>query len=107
MAIPQTFLTIIFQQLSRVLNTAFEWATILVFGKVPQHRQTYFSVIALGSVLWLAGVLGIAFPNFGTFLLAFVTLPEWVSAFWVSMLMLALALLLPMIVAIVSLLLVD
>src|SRR4051812_47991889 len=106
MAILQAILTILFRQMGRVLNTAFGWATTLLFGQVPEKRQTYLSAIALGSVLWLVVVLGIAFPRLGAFLLAFVPLPEWASG-WVRLVMLALAVLLPLAVGVVSLFLVE
>ena len=32
-------------QLSKLLNTAFGWATTLLFGKVPSDRQIYLSLI--------------------------------------------------------------
>src|SRR3954464_9718970 len=86
MAIIQALLTMLFRQMGRVLNTAFGWATTLLFGQVPEKRQTYLSAIALGSGLWLVVVLGIAFPRLGAFLLAFVPLPEWASG-WVRLVM--------------------
>ena len=107
MAVLQAVLTLISQQVGRLLNTAFGWATTLLFGEVPIKRQTYLSVIALGSVLWLAAVVGIASPTVGTFLLAFVPLPDWINDSWVRVAMLLLALLLPGFVGIVSLFLVD
>ena len=107
MAILQAILAMLTRQLGRLLNTAFGWATSLLFGKVPEKRQTYLSVIALGSVAWLVVAIGVAFPRVGTFLLAFVPLPDWVDDFWIRMLMLALALILPAVVGFVSLFLVD
>jgi hypothetical protein len=107
MAILQAILAMLTRQLGRFLNTAFGWATSLLFGKVPEKRQTYLSVIALGSVVWLVLAIGVAFPRVGTYLLAFVPLPDWVDDFWIRMLMLALAIILPPIVGFISLFLVD
>src|SRR5215831_18937845 len=107
MAILQAILTMLFQQMGRFLNTAFGWATIMLFGKVPEKRQTYLSVITLGSVLWLAVALGIIFPRVGAFLIAFVPLREYVSPFWIRLLMLGLAIIVPPVVGFVSLFLVD
>jgi hypothetical protein len=105
MAIVQALIAAVLRSSGRLLNTAFGWATVMVFGKVPQDRQIYLSVLAFGSVLWILVVLGIAFPAVGTFLLAFVPLPKWVSKGLVRLVMLALAIVLPAVVGWMSLLL--
>jgi hypothetical protein len=91
----------------KLLNTIFGWATVTLFGRVPQSRQIFLSIIALGSVLWLAVVLGIAFPDFGTFLLSFVPLPDWVDQTWVRIAMLVAAVLIPAVVGVISLLMLE
>jgi hypothetical protein len=80
----------------RLLNTALGWATILLFGKVDGHKQTLLLVIALGSLVWVATVLGVVFPEVGTFLLTFVPLPEFVDDNMVRLVMLGLAILIPL-----------
>src|SRR5215212_1441267 len=102
MAIVQALLAFAFRSAGRALNTAFGWATVMIFGKVPQDRQIYLSVIAFGSVGWIVAVLGIIFPSFATFLLAFVPLPDWVSRTWVRLAMLAAAIVIPLVVGFVS-----
>src|SRR5690348_1327010 len=102
MAIVQVLLAALTKQASKLLNTAFGWATVLLFGKVPQDRQIYLSLISLGSVAWLVAVLGIAFPQFATFLLTFVTLPSWVDKTWVRLAMLAAAAIIPLAVGALS-----
>src|SRR5436309_1208953 len=96
MAIIQAIFAMLLRQAGSVLNTVFGWATTLLFGKLPQSRQTYLSVTALGSVLWIAVVLGIAFPRLGAFLIAFVPFSSALDPGWVRLIMLALALLLPL-----------
>jgi len=83
------------RQLGRVLTLAFNWATVLLFGRVPQDRQLYLSGMALTALLWPIVLAGIAFPSFATFLLGFLTVPDW-ATLWVRLLMLALAILLPL-----------
>jgi hypothetical protein len=83
------------RQLGRVLTLAFNWATIVLFGRVPQDRQLYLSGMALTALLWPIVLAGIAFPSFATFLLGFFTVPDWVSP-WVRLAMLALAIVLPL-----------
>jgi hypothetical protein len=102
MAIFQAVLALVFRSAGRLLNTAFGWATVMLFGKVPQDRQIYLSVIAFGSIAWMVAVLGIAFPWFAAFLLAFVPLPAWVDRTWVRLAMLAAAAVIPVIVGDVS-----
>src|SRR3954452_717771 len=102
----QAILTALLRQTGRLLNTLFGWATSLLFGKVPEKRQLYLSVIALGAVVWIVVVLGIVFPRLAAFLLAFVPLPAWIAD-WTRLIMLALAVILPPAVGFVSLFLVD
>lgn len=107
MVIVQTLAAMIFGSLGKILNTAFGWATLLLFGKVPESRQIYLSAIAFASEVWIVSVIGTLLPGVGAFLLALVTLPEWLDPTWVRLGMLALALLLPLLVGTVGLLLVD
>ncbi|MGH7323146.1 MAG: hypothetical protein ACREJ9_00680 [Candidatus Rokuibacteriota bacterium] len=98
MVILQALLAALSRSAGRLLNTAFGWATIMLFGKVRQDRQLYLSAIALGSVVWLVALISVAFPSVGTFLLAFVTLPDWVDRTWIRLAMLTAVILLPALV---------
>jgi hypothetical protein len=89
------------RQLGRVLSLAFSWATMALFGRVPEDRQLFLSAMAAASLLWPIVLAGIAVPSVATFLLAFVTLPTWADA-WVRPVMLALAVLLPLAVGFLS-----
>ncbi len=95
MAIFQALFAALGRQLGRLLNTIFSWATMTLFGKVPQERQTLLSVIAFGSVIWIVVVVGVIVPKVGVFLLSFVRLPDFVQDWWIRLAMLAIALLLP------------
>ena len=75
MAVIQLLIAALARSAGRLLNTAFGWATVMVFGKVRADRQIYLSVLGFGSVLWILAVVGIAFPSAGTFLLSFVRSP--------------------------------
>lgn len=107
MALIQGLLAAIFRSLGRILNTAFGWATTLLFGKVPAKKQTYLSAASLGSLAWLMAVLGIASPRVAAFLLAFVKLPSWFDDNWVRIVMLVAAVVIPPIVGVLSMLMVD
>jgi len=89
------------RQLGRVLSLAFSWATMALFGRVPEDRQLFLSVMAAASLLWPIVLAGIAVPSAAAFLLAFVTVPAWADA-WVRPVMLALAVLLPLAVGFLS-----
>jgi len=82
----------------RLLNAVLGWATLLLFGKVSGSKQTVLLLIALGSLLWVVTVLGILIPDIGTFMLAFVPVPDFVDEDWVRLAMLGLALSIPLVI---------
>ena len=84
------------RQLGRILTLAFNWATVVLFGRVPQDRQLFLSGMALTALLWPIVLAGIAFPSFATFLLGFFTVPDWLNP-WVRLAMLVLAIALPLV----------
>jgi hypothetical protein len=107
MVIFQALITLITNSIGKILNTAFSWATLIFFGKIPDKRQSFFSIMAMAAVVWLVVALGIAFPGFGAFVLAFIPLPEWVDRFWIRMIMLALTLLVPIGVGVLAISIMD
>ena len=106
-AIVQVVIGLALRSLGRVANTALGWATALLFGRIPQQRQIIVTVMASGSVIWLVAITGIVWPEFGAFLLAFVTLPPWATDAWIRLAMLAAAAAIPLAVGGGALLLVD
>ena len=107
MAILQLLLAIFSRTAGRVLNTAFAWATIALFGRVPARQQLYLSVMAFASMAWLISVIGIVFPSAATFLLAFVTVPAWAHPAWIRLAMLLTAFTCPLLVGGISLFALD
>jgi hypothetical protein len=107
MVIVQAILAAIFRSAGKLLNTAFGWATVMLFGRVAQDRQIYLSLVSFGSVIWLLTLIGVAFPAAGTFLLSFVPLPAWVDRTWVRLAMVVAAVIIPPIVGILATRLVD
>jgi hypothetical protein len=79
----------------KVLTTTLGWASVLLFGRIPEDRQVRFSLLTFGSLIWVAAVVGIAFPAFGVFLISLVPLPEWIDEGTVRLVMLAAAVALP------------
>jgi hypothetical protein len=106
MALVQALFAAIFRSAGKLLNTAFGWATILLFGRVPEDRQIYLSGVAFGSVLWLIALLSVAFPGVGAFLLAFVSPPDWVKP-WIRIGMLVAVIVLPALIGWLSTRMVD
>jgi hypothetical protein len=107
MAVLQILLAIFTRTAGRVLNTAFAWATIALFGRVPPRQQLYLSIMAFGSMAWLISAIGVAFPSVATFLLAFVTVPSWVRPGWIRLVMLLTSLTSPLLVGGLCLLALD
>jgi hypothetical protein len=84
----------------RLLSTTLGWATLLLFGKVPQSRQTLLLVIVFGSLVWVALVIGVLVPQVGVLLIAAVPLPEFVDETWIRLAMLIGAVILPLLIGV-------
>jgi hypothetical protein len=91
----------------RLLTTTLGWASVLLFGRVPQDRQVWLAALTFGSLAWVATLVGVLIPDAGTFLLAFVPRPGWVPEWIVRLGMLVAALVLPAIIGAISLLVSD
>jgi hypothetical protein len=103
MAILQAILAELLNYVGTILNTAFGWATLMLFGKVPKDRQLYVTLSSIGAVVWLIALLGIAFPAVAVFIFSFVKLPKWVDQAWIRLAMLSAACALPALVGFDSL----
>lgn len=79
----------------QILNTTLGWATLLLFGKVPQSRQMLLLVIVFGSLVWVALVVGVIVPSVGTFLIASVPMSDAIDPSWIRIGMLTGALAVP------------
>jgi hypothetical protein len=91
----------------RVLTTTLGWASILLFGRVPQDRQVWLAVLTFGSIAWVVTAAGVLVPAVGVFLLTALPLPSWINQDLIRVVMLAAALLLPAILGAVALLIAD
>lgn len=83
MVLFQAVISLGLRYVGRSLTVMFSWATIMLFGRIPQERRIFLTVISFGSVIWLVALPGVASPGFSRFLLSFVTLPGWVDRNWV------------------------
>src|SRR5512142_1321038 len=87
----------------KVVNAALGWATILLFGRVPQSKRILLSVGTLGSIAWLVALLGVALPDLGAFLLTAIPAPAFVDRNLLRLAMLAAVFLLPLAVSVAAL----
>ena len=92
--------------LGRFLNTALGWATILLVGQVPESRRLLLSLITLGSMVWVALLVGVLVPDVGAFLVAAVPAPEGFEQ-WIRLGMVAAAVVLPLVIGVGGLLIQD
>jgi hypothetical protein len=90
----------------KLLTAALGWASTLLFGRVPQNKQIILVLITFGSIAWVAMVLGVLFPDVGTFLLAFVPAPDYLEP-WVRLAMLAAAIITPLLIGMATLFIQD
>jgi hypothetical protein len=98
MAILTGVVAIIGRFAGQVLNLTLGWATLLLFGKVPQKKQIVLLVMVFGSLVWVALVIGVLVPDVGTFLIALVPTPDFVQESWIRLGMLIGALVLPLVI---------
>ena len=82
--------------LGRAATATVGWATVMLFGRVPQAKQTLLSFIALGSIAWYVAVVAVVIPAVGGALISSVPRPGFVSIDWLRFILLAAALLLPL-----------
>lgn len=95
MALVQALIAWLSNSAGKILNSAFSWATLLMFGRVPSNRRTILSIICLLSVVWFFCFIGILFPRFSTFMITFVAVPSWVETAWIRLAMTGSFLLIP------------
>ncbi len=91
----------------RIANMALGWASVLLFGRIPQDRQLLLTFITLGSIAWVAALVGVLLPTVGTILLAAVPRPAFVPELWVRIVMLVVAIVLPLAIGVGTILLLD
>lgn len=94
------------RQVGRLVQLAFGWATLVLFGQVSKDKQLFLSLMAALSLGWPIVLAGVLVPSVGTFLLALVTVPDWLDA-WVRIGMLVVAIVAPIGVGVLAVLLRD
>jgi hypothetical protein len=107
MALIASLFALLGRFVGRVLTTTLGWASVLLFGRIPQDRQVWLAVLTFGSLAWVAAVAGVLFPDIGAVLLTALPRPDWIPEELVRLAMLVTAVLLPAILGGVTLLLFD
>src|SRR5918994_1813894 len=105
MAILAPLIAFIGRQLGRLVQLVFGWATLLLFGRVPQSKQLLLAGVSAGAVVWVIALIGVAVPDFGAWLIAFVPIPGFIDEGWVRIAFLAVAVALPLLVGLGGLML--
>lgn len=103
----QALLALLTQSIGRILNTAFGWAMVVLFGKVPANKQLLLTLISLTSILWVLTVIGVIFPRSASFMIGFIKVPSYIDTTPIRLAMLPGAILLPAVVGVWNLLLTD
>lgn len=107
MALITALLGLVGRFAGKVLTTTLGWASTLLFGRVSKSRETALAGIALLSLAWVAALVGVAFPDAGTLLLAALPRPGFVSETVVRLAMLAVAIAAPLAVGALTLLVIE
>jgi hypothetical protein len=107
MALIASLFALVGRFVGRLLTTTLGWASVLLFGRIPQDRQVWLAVLTFGSLAWVAAVAGILVPDVGAVLLTALPRPDWIPEDLVRLAMLATAIILPAILGGVTLLLFD
>jgi hypothetical protein len=71
------------------------WSTMLLFGRIPEAKRELVSFITLGSLAWVAALVGVVVPAIGTFFITAVPRPDLIQASWLRFGMILLAVFLP------------
>ena len=107
MAIVGSLFAMVGRFAGKLLNAVLGWATLLLFGKVSGSKQTILLIVALGSLLWVVTLIGILVPDVGTFLLAFVPVPDFIDENVVRLIMLGLAIAIPLLIGVAAIYLTE
>jgi hypothetical protein len=106
-AILATIFGVLGRFVGKLLTAALGWASSLLFGRVPRDRQILLVLMTFGSVVWVVLLVGVLFPEVGTFLLAFAPIPDFVDESWVRLAMLIGALIVPLLIGVLTLFILE
>jgi hypothetical protein len=99
--------TLISKLIGGVASSTLGWATLLLFGRVPQSKQRLLDLMALASVLWLLCLIALVSPAFEHLIVQSVPHPGPVAVTWFGFAVLLGAVALPASVGAATLILSD
>ncbi|HTE66403.1 MAG TPA: hypothetical protein VK736_09100 [Candidatus Binatia bacterium] len=91
----------------RLLTMAFGWASVMLFGRVPQSKQVLLAAVALGAIAWAVALVGVLVPPVGSMLVSTTPAPDWVDDGWLRLGMVVMAIGLPLLVGVGGLFLTE
>ncbi len=100
-------ITLFTRLIGGVASSTLGWATMLLFGRVPQSKQRLLDLMALCAVGWLLCLIALASPAFEHLIVASVPHPSGISLTWIGFVLLLGAVALPAGVGAATLLLSD
>jgi hypothetical protein len=101
MALLQALLRFIAKSAGKILNAAFGWAVVALFGEVSKKEQTFLQALVAAAALWPVLLAGIVLPDIATIVLAFVPLPHHAPRWPLRIVWTALALAIPLTLGVV------
>jgi hypothetical protein len=88
-------ITLFSRLIGGVASSTVGWATLLLFGRVPQSKQRLLNLMAFASVLWLLCLIAIISPAFEKLIVTSVPHPGFVAVTWFGFAVLLGAIFLP------------
>ncbi|MFL5278686.1 MAG: phage holin family protein [Myxococcales bacterium] len=98
MAILQALISLISRSAGKILNAAFGWAVLALFGRTTPKEQTVLSAVVAAAAAWPLLLVGVAFPKAMVFVVSFVPLSKSVPSGILRIVWIVLALVVPLIV---------
>ena len=95
MGLLSALISLITRSAGKILNAAFGWAIVALFGQTSKREQTLLTGVVAAAAFWPVLVLGVIFPKIATLVLAFVPLPKSWPSWPIRLVWLGLALLVP------------
>ncbi|MFL5454823.1 MAG: hypothetical protein ACJ78X_00325, partial [Myxococcales bacterium] len=80
MAILQALISLISRSAGKILNAAFGWAVLALFGRTTPKEQTVLSAVVAAAAAWPLLLVGVAFPKAMVFVVSFVPLSKSVPS---------------------------
>jgi hypothetical protein len=97
-AILQALISLITRSAGKIVNAAFGWAVLALFGRTTPKEQTLLSAVVAAAAAWPLLLVGVAFPKAMLFVVSFVPLSKSVPSLALRIVWIALALFVPLVV---------